>query len=454
MNASRGGYKIHIRKAEDEDHTLEELYGQSEFAKKSKPSDEPSDKDSKNASSVSDDIADFLDAEESTNELKKSQELKEKDSSKKARKKREKREKTANNVRNAVATIITIAIIAGVGTFAISAINSQKTNEELSDANSQSAEADTIYYSPLTGREVASADITKAAATCVMIENSTDSRPQSGLTQAGVVYESIAEGGITRFMAIYQEAKPDILGPVRSVRLTFAQFAKPYHCSIAHVGGSGNALNLIRNNSEFRDIDQFYNGSYYTRVNTKPNGRRVYAPHNVYTDFEKLDALNFNKGYTSSEFNGFLRVNPDAVTEETEKNATTIRINISSAAYNPVYTYDANNNNYKRSYATGQSHIDVASNGQESQVSPDVVIALKTDAYTRSSENRYSDYTTIGENDVFIFQNGTVVAGKWRRNDADSELKLYTNEGDEIALNRGQVWISLYPSNSGSVNWE
>ncbi|MCA9340125.1 MAG: DUF3048 domain-containing protein, partial [Candidatus Saccharibacteria bacterium] len=85
------------------------------------------------------------------------------------------------------------------------------------------------FYSPLTGREVKDSAATTQAVTAIMIENSPDARPQSGLKQAGVVYEAIAEGGITRFLAIYQEAKPQLIGPVRSVRMYYIDWSAPYN---------------------------------------------------------------------------------------------------------------------------------------------------------------------------------------------------------------------------------
>src|SRR5690606_9454884 len=77
------------------------------------------------------------------------------------------------------------------------------------------------YYSPLTGELVANESDQTAPVTAVMIENSPDARPQSGLKDAGVVYEAIAEGGITRFLAIYQNKKPELIGPVRSLRMYY-----------------------------------------------------------------------------------------------------------------------------------------------------------------------------------------------------------------------------------------
>src|SRR5687767_14947488 len=75
------------------------------------------------------------------------------------------------------------------------------------------------YYSPLTGEEVKDEAATKQAVTAIMIENSPDARPQSGVKQAGIVYEAIAEGGITRFLTLHQQDKPQMIGPVRSLRM-------------------------------------------------------------------------------------------------------------------------------------------------------------------------------------------------------------------------------------------
>src|SRR5262249_44865010 len=132
------------------------------------------------------------------------------------------------------------------------------------------------------------------------IENSDDARPQSGLQEAGVVYEAIAEAGITRFMALFQETGPQYIGPVRSLRPYYIDFAAPFQASIVHVGGSPDALAQVTSGG-FRNLDQFANGGSFWRISTR------YAPHNVYTAFARLDALNQSKGYTSSKFTGWPR---------------------------------------------------------------------------------------------------------------------------------------------------
>lgn len=155
----------------------------------------------------------------------------------------------------------------------------------------------TKFYSPLTGNEVGDEATTKREVTAIMIENSPDARPQSGLKDSGIVFEAIAEGGITRFLALYQEQQPGLIGPVRSVRPYYIDWAAPFDASIAHIGGSYNALQSAQ--WTIKDIDQFFNAGAYWRASDR------YAPHNVYTSFERLNALNEQKGYTSSTFTSF-----------------------------------------------------------------------------------------------------------------------------------------------------
>ena len=452
----RAGFQLR-KEPQQQDDTLINLYKESELAKQgtttsAKPAEELKDELSKNNEDVVEKASrkdSKLLAKEQEKNTKKLAKIEAKNAKKAAKshkkaKKPEKRPKDKKSKKGLIVFLILLVILAGAGA-AVFFLMGPKISEQGSNNNQIKTAADEIYYSKLTGREV-SADKVGIAATCIMIENSPDARPQSGLDQAGIVYEAVAEGGITRFMAIYQESKPQYIGPVRSLRMTYAEFAKPYHCSIAHVGGADNALDLVRNSADYRDIDQFFNDGSYWRISSR------WAPHNVYTSFEALDKLNADRGYTTSEFNGFSRVKPDTNTAAEEITARTIRIEMSSDLYNPVYTYDETANNYRRAFATGDAHEVISESGEISQLTPDVVIALETDAVSRAG-TPYSDYRTVGGGNAFVFQNGTVTSAKWQRDSTDSELRFFGNNNEEIKLNRGQVWISIYPSNN-SISWE
>lgn len=295
------------------------------------------------------------------------------------------------------------------------------------------------FYSPLTGVEVKDDATTKQAVTAIMIENSPDARPHSGLKQAGIVYEAIAEGGITRFLALYQEAKPTLIGPVRSLRMYYVDWAAPYNASIAHIGGSAAALAEVRNGN-YRDIDQFFNAPSYWRASDR------YAPHNVYTSFEKLDALNASKGYTTSTFTGFARSDGKA---SVTPNATSIDMQISSTWYNTHYDYDTATNTYLRSIGGEPSN-----DREEGRLAPQVVIAIKVGMTKIFEDGWRESITTTGSGSAFIFQNGTVTEASWRKNSRAEPLEFIDAAGKPILLNRGQTWITAVPNDTGNVTWK
>jgi hypothetical protein len=294
------------------------------------------------------------------------------------------------------------------------------------------------YYSPLTGNEVADTAATQQAVTGIMIENSPDARPQSGLKDSGVVFEAIAEGGITRFLVLYQEQKPQLIGPVRSVRAYYVDWLAAFNASVAHVGGSAAALAEVRNGS-YRDIDQFFNSASYWRATDR------YAPHNVYTSFERIDALNTKKGYTSSAFTGFTRKDSAA---STTPNATSVNVTISSANYNSSYAYNPVTNTYDRSVG-GKPQLD----REAGQVSPRVVIAMRVTQSTVMEDGYRESINAVGTGTAYIFQDGTVQEVTWRKPSKTAQITFTDAEGKDVPLARGQTWITAVP-NGKAVTWQ
>lgn len=294
------------------------------------------------------------------------------------------------------------------------------------------------YYSPLTGEVVPDEATTQQAVTAVMIENSPDARPQSGLKDSGVVFEAIAEGGITRFAVLYQQEKPTLIGPVRSVRMYFVDWIAAFNASVAHVGGSLYALNEVRDGN-YRDIDQFFNGGYYYRANDR------YAPHNVYTTSDKLDALNASKGYTTSTFTGFTRKDSVAATTPT---ATIINVDISSGLYDSSYAYNATTNTYDRSEG-GAPHMD----RESGQISPRVVIIMTIPERTVLQDGYREQIDAIGSGKADIFQDGTVQEVTWTKASMTDQIKFTDAEGNDVPLARGQTWLTSVPSDGGAT-WQ
>lgn len=325
----------------------------------------------------------------------------------------------------ALAAVVIIGLVFGITSLLTGSDENVVRTQAGVDAGEQNAKPQTIT-SPLTGLEV-TPEAAARPVTAVVIENSPDARPQSSLNVAGFVFEAIAEGGITRFVAFYQETRPDPIGPVRSLRPYFSDITLAFDASIAHVGGSAEALKEV-DKLGLKDLDQFANGEFYYRTTDR------FAPHNVYTDFDKLDKLNKSLGFTKSEFDSFERKVPAPL--PTPK-ARKISVPISSYLYQSDYVYSPSLNVYKRSIA-GTPDKDRES---KKQLAPSVVVVIES-PYTVSADGRYH-YDLIGKGKVTVFQDGDVTVGTWKRAKRDSQFVFTDDEGQTIAFNAGQVWMTV-----------
>jgi hypothetical protein len=278
--------------------------------------------------------------------------------------------------------------------------------------------------------------------TGVMIENSTDARPQSGLASASVVFEAIAEGGVTRFLALYQDTTPDNVGPIRSARPYYIQWDLGFDAAYAHVGGSPDGLADIKAWG-VKDLDQFANGGSYHRITTRQ------APHNVYTAISTLNQLEASKGYTTSTFTGFPR-KAEAPTKQ-PPTAKSIDLTLSGPVYNAHYDYTAATNSYNRSEG-GAGQIDANTNAQ---ISPKVVIAMvvpETQGALDATGAYYSNYAAIGSGSVSVFQDGTVTTGQWTKASSTAQLTFTNAAGQPLTLNPGQTWITAVKTANNIVS--
>lgn len=303
------------------------------------------------------------------------------------------------------------------------------------------------FYSPLTGLELKSKEDTKKPVAAVMIENTPEARPQSGLAKAEIVYEAIAEGGITRFLAFYQNEKPELLGPVRSLRDYYVDWLTPYDATVLHVGGSAKSLNRIRSGS-YKDADEMLNSGLYWRASDR------WAPHNVYTNFENIDKFNESKNFTSSQPKEFKRSD---VKDEDNENITASKINLSFGVdknYNVQYTYQNESKSYQRHFvsynASPQAHLD----REEGQISPAVVITIESPMQAVMEDGYRESIQTIGTGRAHIFQNGQAMEATWKKDSVESQIKFIDKDGKEISLARGKTWISIIPAGKGSVSWQ
>lgn len=287
--------------------------------------------------------------------------------------------------------------------------------------------APTTEASTLTGREVA-LDVNKRPVIAVMIENSPDARPQAGLKDAGVVFEAVAEGGITRFLALFQDTDPEYIGPVRSARPYYVEWELAFDAPYAHVGGSADGLARIKALG-VKDLDQSFNPGTYERIKTR------FAPHNVYTSITKLRDLAKSKGWASSIFAGFPRKKEAPMPTPTHK---AIDASVSGFLYNPHWDYDPATNSYLRSQA-GKPHVDDKS---AQQISSKVVVVMVV-GKGLAANGIHTLYTTTGSGKVHIFQDGGSIEGTWTKTEAKNQISFTDAAGKPILLNPGQTWITV-----------
>ncbi len=331
-------------------------------------------------------------------------------------------------------------------------------------------------YSDLTGLELADASLKTAPAYCIQTPNGNDgARPHSGLTDAGVVFEAIAEAGITRFAAIYQNPTQAVIGPIRSLRIYYLNWDTPFDCAIVHAGGSSDALAAVRNG--YKDLTENYTYMYR-------GSKAVRRWNNLFTTSRYLAQVSADRGWGTSNIKGFTRMTPAESKKTRVDNTAAKKLNILEATtantsefipqtthiafnygysptYNVVYDYDVNANVYRRSYANGDAHNSYVcptdDQGEKNpedictlqQVSPSVVIAMIVQE-RRASDNYHEDITTSGSGDAYVFQNGQAIKGRWTKNTKEDQIKFTDESGAEIKLAPGQTFISAVP-NYGSV---
>lgn len=343
---------------------------------------------------------------------------------------------THKKISIAIGVVLAISLVVGGYFFFQSRKPVQRTD---SSAETKEADIPKLVASPLTGIEVTQ-DLAKRPVIGVMIENSPDARPQSGLAEAGVVFEAIAEGGITRFLALYQEDTPAHLGPVRSLRPYYLDWSLSFDAAVAHVGGSPDALSRAKSELGKKDLDQFrYGTKAFDRVSFR------LAPHNVYTSMERLLSLAREAGITGSNFTSLARKtkSPSAT-----PNATSITANFSTKTFQAGWTYDAANNNYARSTAG----VAQADRDSSAPIKADVVVVIKASYTSAGGSGRQAVATTAG-GEAYIFQDGTVTKGSWSRPNNSSQFTFKDINGVEVKLNPGRTWFEVIPTNQ-SVTYQ
>lgn len=293
----------------------------------------------------------------------------------------------------------------------------------------------------------------------VMIENHEDARPQSGLSSADVVYETVAEGGITRFMAVFLCNLADVqVGPVRSARTYFIDWLSEYNALYAHVGGANtpgpaDALGQIIKYG-INDLNQFSIGFPVYWRDYQRLGHPVATEHTMYSTTQKLWEVGSKRSWTATDSAG-LRWDASFIPWKfkdpsiSSGQVTKIAVNFweNQGAYQVEWDWDKASNTYKRNNG-GKPHMDLDNN---TQLSPKVVVVQferESNANDGYPGNVHLLYGTTGSGKALFFQDGGVTEGTWNKTTRLSRSKYLDKNGKEIQFNKGQIWIQTVPEGS------
>ena len=298
----------------------------------------------------------------------------------------------------------------------------------------------------------------------VMIENHQEARPQSGISNADVVYESVAEGGITRFMSVFYcgAAAPLTIAPVRSARTYFLPWVLEYDALYNHVGGAGNCDDPTVDNRAkalcqieqygIKDMDQFGISFPTCYRNYDRLDHPVATEHTMVCFSDKLFALAAERGWTNVDAKGVSwdknfvpwKFKDDAKTADrgTAFSASFVAWKGYEADYGVKWDYDPATNTYKRSNG-GKPHLDLET---KQQLTAKVVVILFAQETGPVDEHLHLLYANIGTGNALVFQDGKVTKGTWNKATKTSRTIFKDVNGKEIQLNRGQIWIEMLPT--------
>jgi hypothetical protein len=286
--------------------------------------------------------------------------------------------------------------------------------------------------SPINGLPVEDAATLDRRLLAVKIDNHPDARPHSGIEHADAVIELMVEG-VTRFISMWQQSDTEYLGPMRSGRPTDQTLLAFFNEPSFAISGAQSWVQEMIASAGIHLIGEVEPATF------RISGKR--APHNLYANTILLREYADERGYPDEPIDGpmweFGPMRDDADT------ASKVSFDFLG---NPVeWTWDQAGGTWLRTIG-GEESLTVTEEGEESQIGFPVLIAMYVEQYTVGD---LPASRTAGQGLAYVFADGKVVQGTWQRDDIDEWFTLQDNDGEQILVPPGQVWISLVPNTTG-----
>ncbi|MBN8194609.1 DUF3048 domain-containing protein [Bacillus sp. NTK074B] len=340
------------------------------------------------------------------------------------------------------------ALIIALSSITLVACSSDKEIKKQSDKEAATpvvneetgVETEDLNQYPLTGMAEKVESMNRAVA--VMVNNHPKARPQSGLSKADIVYEVLAEGDITRFLAIFQSRMPKEIGPVRSARDYYIELAKGYDSLYIAHGYSPEAKEMLSNGF----IDNL-NGIQYDGTLFKRAGFRK-APHNSYITYEHIKEGADKNGFDLNRPPEALHFSDKGTINGEEANSVMISYNQNSL-FNVVYEYNEEKGRYER-YSDGEQTIDY--NSKDPVLVENLFIVEATHKIVDDAGRRDIDFESGG--DAYLIQEGKLREVQWKN--VNGRILPYEND-KPVSLLKGSTWINVIPRSpglTGSVSYQ
>jgi hypothetical protein len=293
---------------------------------------------------------------------------------------------------------------------------------------------------PLTGTEAPHGKVPRRPALAIKVENAPEARPQTGLDKADIVYEEPVEGGLTRFIALFQCHDATRVGPVRSARMedsdVLTQFGRP----VMGFAGGANPVKKAIDRSGVVDANYLVAPRAYTRDATR------LAPHNLYTTTAALwrSGTKIAKSRGKSPSPVFTYA-PDVA----GKSRRVGQVHLPFSSYSDVYwKWNPKAGAWLRSHGTVPHTL---TDGAQVSATNVVVMQVKvgTSGIVDAAGNPSPRVTLTGKGKAYVFRGGRMIVGRWSRPNLKDVTTFRSRSGDEIALAPGTTWVELLPNTIG-----
>jgi len=294
------------------------------------------------------------------------------------------------------------------------------------------------YFWPLTGLPASSAST--APALSIKIDNAPVARPQSGLDKADIVFECLVEGGLSRFMAVYQSHAAPLVGPIRSARPVDGALLRALHGGIfAYSGAADGEIAPAKAYSTAYLLSNDYDSAPFHRIQSR------YAPENVYASTGSLRA-------EAGRHGGRLKAPPSLFTygpvAPRARRASAVALTIGGQS---TAVWKLSGSQYLR-WENGSAHL--LDSGRQVQTRNVVLmhVAVTGSGITDAAGNEDPFVRAYGAGTIEVLRDGVVERGHWSRPTVEAPFRFTSDTGGALTLAPGQTWVELIPATTGSAS--